>query len=211
MAEPVTVGNVESLRRQATGLLTRASQLRCHADHMPGYLPIENYGLIGNMRTCALVGMDGSLDFMCWYVPTNKLCKQEQRIVTDHGDARWNRPDFDSPSVFCRLLDADKGGYFSICPPHGATFTTKQQYLPSSNILQTRYIHEDGVVDLIDFFPRPKNSNVMTKVASKQMPYREAIMVQDELKKWLVRRVECIRGTVDLGTMSRDELLHTTD
>jgi hypothetical protein len=34
-----------------------------------GYLPIENYGLIGNMRTCALVGMDGSVDFMCWCVP----------------------------------------------------------------------------------------------------------------------------------------------
>jgi hypothetical protein len=33
-----------------------------------GYLPIENYGLIGNMRTCALVGIDGSVDFMCWYV-----------------------------------------------------------------------------------------------------------------------------------------------
>jgi hypothetical protein len=31
-----------------------------------GYLPIENYGLIGNMRTCALVGIDGSIDFMCW-------------------------------------------------------------------------------------------------------------------------------------------------
>lgn len=31
-----------------------------------GYLPIEHYGLIGNMRTCALVGMDGSLDYMCW-------------------------------------------------------------------------------------------------------------------------------------------------
>ena len=34
--------------------------------HSGGYLPIENYGLIGNMRTCALVGMDGSIDFMCW-------------------------------------------------------------------------------------------------------------------------------------------------
>lgn len=33
-----------------------------------GYLPIEDYGLIGNMRTCALVGMDGSVDFMCWWV-----------------------------------------------------------------------------------------------------------------------------------------------
>lgn len=35
--------------------------------HSGGYLPIENYGLIGNMRTCALVGMDGSVDYMCWY------------------------------------------------------------------------------------------------------------------------------------------------
>lgn len=137
-----------------------------------GYLPIENYGLIGNMRTCALVGIDGSVDFMCW-------------------------PDFDSPSIFCRLLDKDKGGYFSITPPENKTYTTKQQYLPSSNILQTRYIHEEGVVDLVDFFPRPKDSRVVTK-APKQMPYREAVTVQDELKKWLVRRVECIRGEVDL-------------
>jgi hypothetical protein len=81
-------------------------------------------------------------------------------------------------------------------------FTTKQQYLPSSNILQTRYIHEDGVVDLVDFFPRPKSTHVVTKAtrATKQTSFREAIAVQDELKKWLVRRVECIRGEVDLGT-----------
>ncbi|KAI9736836.1 MAG: hypothetical protein M1818_005887 [Claussenomyces sp. TS43310] len=137
--------------------------------HTTGYLPIEHYGLIGNMRTCALVGMDGSLDFM---------------------------PDFDSPSIFCRLLDAEKGGYFSICPPKGVTYTTKQQYLPSSNILQTRYIHEAGVVDLVDFFPRPKDSHVLAK--TKSLGFRETVKVQDELKKWLVRRVECIRGAVDL-------------
>jgi GH15 family glucan-1,4-alpha-glucosidase len=109
-----------------------------------------------------------------------------------------SRPDFDSPSVFCRLLDKDKGGWFSIAPPKHTTFTTKQQYLPSSNILQTRYIHEDGAADLIDFFPRPRNSHVISK-STKQMPFRESIKVQDELKKWLVRRVECIRGKVDLG------------
>jgi ubiquinone biosynthesis protein COQ9 len=76
-------------------------------------------------------------------------------------------------------------------------YTTKQQYLPSSNILQTRYIHEDGAMDLIDFFPRPKNSQVLTK--TKEMPFKESVIVQDELKKWLVRRVECIRGFVDIG------------
>ncbi|RBQ78297.1 hypothetical protein VDGD_21227 [Verticillium dahliae] len=65
-----------------------------------GYLPIEDYGMIGNMHTCALVGMNGSVDFMCW-------------------------PDFDSPSVFCRLLDKDKGGHFSISPPAEMQCTTK--------------------------------------------------------------------------------------
>ncbi|EAQ92605.1 conserved hypothetical protein [Chaetomium globosum CBS 148.51] len=137
-----------------------------------GYLPIENYGLIGNMRTCALVGMDGSVDFMCW-------------------------PEFDSPSIFCRLLDKDKGGYFSIHPAANLSCTTKQQYLPSSNILQTRYIHEDGVVDLVDFFPRPKNAKVIFK-GPKQGAYREMTSVQEELKQWLVRRVECIRGRLQL-------------
>jgi len=137
-----------------------------------GYLPIEDYGMIGNMHTCALVGLDGSIDYMCW-------------------------PVFDSPSVFCRLLDKNKGGYFSISPPQSLICTTKQQYLPSSCILQTRYIHEDGVVDLVDFFPRPKSAQVMTR-GYKHGAYREATKVQEELKRWLVRRVECIRGSLDV-------------
>ncbi|KAG6293132.1 hypothetical protein E4U09_003129 [Claviceps aff. purpurea] len=137
-----------------------------------GYLPIEDYGMIGNMHTCALVGIDGSIDFMCW-------------------------PDFDSPSVFCRLLDKEKGGYFSIAPPEDYGCTQKQHYLLSTCILQTRYIHEDGVVDIIDFFPRPKVATVMNK-DFKQSAYREAMRVQEELKKWLVRRVECVRGSLTL-------------
>ncbi|MAD83285.1 MAG: hypothetical protein CL912_09980 [Deltaproteobacteria bacterium] len=119
-------------------------------------------------------------------------------IASKSANNPISRPDFDSPSIFCRLLDKDKGGYFTISPPSDKQYTTKQQYLPSSNILQTRYIHEEGVGDLVDFFPRPRNSLVVTKT-SKQMPFREGISVQDELKKWLVRRVECIRGKVDLG------------
>ncbi|KAI5861867.1 glycoside hydrolase family 15 protein [Durotheca rogersii] len=131
-----------------------------------GYLPIENYGIIGNMRTCALASMDGSIDF-------------------------------DSPSVFCRLLDKDKGGYFSIAPPKPTSYTTKQQYLPSAAILQTRYINEDGVVDVVDFFPRPKTAKVLS-TKHKHNAYRETKSVYEELKKWLVRRVECIRGRMSL-------------
>lgn len=108
------------------------------------------------------------------------------------------RPEFDSPTVFCRLMDKNKGGYFSIHPEGDMSCTTKQQYLPSSNILQTRYIHENGVVDLVDFFPRPKNAKVIFK-GPKQSVYREMTSVQEELKKWLVRRVECIRGEFSLG------------
>ena len=55
------------------------------------YQPIENYGVIGNLKTVSLVGMDGSIDFMCF-------------------------PHFDSPSVFAKMLDAKKGGYFKIAP-----------------------------------------------------------------------------------------------
>lgn len=50
------------------------------------------------------------------------------------------RPDFNSPSIFCRLLDKSKGGHFSISPPQDLPCTIKQSYLPSSNILQTRYL-----------------------------------------------------------------------
>ncbi|PSR99364.1 glycosyl hydrolase [Coniella lustricola] len=147
------------------------SSLRSRYD---GYLPIEDYGLIGNLRTAALIGMDGSCDFMCW-------------------------PDFDSPSVFCRLLDKHKGGHFSITPPPNITCTTKQSYLPSSNILHTRYINEDGVAGLVDFFPRPRTAIAPAPAtANRQTPYKEVRNVQEELKKWLVRRVECIRGKVSL-------------
>ncbi|KAK5629955.1 hypothetical protein RRF57_005670 [Xylaria bambusicola] len=107
------------------------------------------------------------------------------------------RPEFDSPSVFCRLLDKDIGGHFSIAPSEPASCTSKQQYLPSSAILQTRYITEDGVVNLLDFFPRPKYANILT-TKTLQSSYREACSVPEELKKWLVRRVECIRGQFTL-------------
>ncbi|RYP03149.1 hypothetical protein DL764_005356 [Monosporascus ibericus] len=104
---------------------------------------------------------------------------------------RKYRPDFDSPSVFCRLLDKDIGGYFSIAPQDPSSCTTKQQYLPSSAILQTRYIREDGVLDLVDFFPRPKKSNIVS-TGYRHNAYRQSKSVPEELKEWLVRRVACV-------------------
>jgi GH15 family glucan-1,4-alpha-glucosidase len=131
------------------------------------------------MRTCALVATDGGLDFMCW-------------------------PDFDSPSVFARMLDKDKGGHFTISPAGDALSTTKQHYLPSSNILQTRYLREDGVMNVVDFFPRPNNKTMDAEFHASVLrgKQRGEILTEGgdrkDLKKWLVRRVECMRGEVDV-------------
>ena len=91
------------------------------------YQPIENYGIIGDMNTVALVGLNGSIDFMCY-------------------------PDFDSPSIFAALLDKQKGGYFRIFPQlHEVKY--KQLYLPDTNVLITRFLSKDGVGEVTDFMP----------------------------------------------------------
>ncbi|WP_423146037.1 glycoside hydrolase family 15 protein [Rubrolithibacter danxiaensis] len=92
-----------------------------------GYQPIENYGIIGDLNTVALVGLNGSIDFMCF-------------------------PDFDSPSVFAALLDKNKGGYFQIHPVKDEV-KYKQLYLPDTNILLTRFLTGKGVGELTDFMP----------------------------------------------------------
>ena len=89
-----------------------------------GYQPIENYGIIGDLYTVALVGMDGSIDFMAF-------------------------PHFDSPTVFAALLDWQKGGRFQIAP-RLTDARQKQLYLPDSNILLTRFLASDGVAEISD-------------------------------------------------------------
>jgi GH15 family glucan-1,4-alpha-glucosidase len=92
------------------------------------YQPIEHYGVIGNMRTVALVGVDGSLDWLCL-------------------------PHFDSPSVFAAILDAGKGGRFRIAPPSCDGLRRKQFYWPDTNILITRFLHPDGIGEVEDYMP----------------------------------------------------------
>jgi GH15 family glucan-1,4-alpha-glucosidase len=89
-----------------------------------GYLPIEEHGIVGDLRTVALVGTDGTVD---WYCPAR----------------------FDAPSLFGALLDARKGGYFSLwCRGSGRP---KQLYLPDTNILLTRFQGVEAVGEVIDF------------------------------------------------------------
>jgi GH15 family glucan-1,4-alpha-glucosidase len=92
-----------------------------------GFQLIENYAVIGNMQSIALVGMGGSIDFLCY-------------------------PDFDSPTVFAALLDDERGGYFQIQPQLPNT-RVRQLYLPDTNILLTRFLAEEGVAELTDYMP----------------------------------------------------------
>jgi len=91
------------------------------------FQPIENYGVIGNMLSVALVSVRGSIDFLCF-------------------------PSFDSPSVFAALLDAERGGSLRLAPDL-ENMRVKQLYLPDTNILVTRFLSEGGVAELTDFMP----------------------------------------------------------
>lgn len=92
------------------------------------YLPIEDYGIIGDLHTVALVGKNGSIDWYCV-------------------------PSFDAPSVFGALLDTQKGGFFQIAPHNAVIVDRKQHYLPETNILVTRFLTENGVGEVTDFMP----------------------------------------------------------
>ncbi|MFC5972283.1 glycoside hydrolase family 15 protein [Halomarina salina] len=93
---------------------------------MDEFRPLEEYGLIGNLETCALVGQDGAVDWCCL-------------------------PYIDSPSVFADILDPDEGGRFSVTP--SGEFEATQQYMERTNVLQTTFETESGTVTLTDFMP----------------------------------------------------------
>ena len=91
------------------------------------YLPIHEYGLIGDMNSCALVSSGGSIDWACF-------------------------PRFDSPSVFAAVLDDAKGGRCSLNVPGARSIT--QRYLPDTTILETLQETEDGAATVCDFMTR---------------------------------------------------------
>jgi len=97
------------------------------------YQPIENYGIIGDMHSLAMVGMNGSIDWFCF-------------------------PRFDSPSVFSAILDDKIGGRFQITADK-TEVTHKQFYWPETNVLVTRFLSHDGVGEITDFMPVGRSRN----------------------------------------------------
>lgn len=128
------------------------------------FQPIENYGVIGNMRSIALVGMNGAIDFLCY-------------------------PEFDSPTVFAALLDDKKGGCFWI-EPQLTNMRIRQLYLPNTNILLTRFLAEEGVAELADFMPietdgeQPNEIVRMVSVIKGNVCFKMACRPRFNYAKW---------------------------
>ncbi len=91
------------------------------------YVPIEDYGIIGDLHTVALVSKHGSIDWFCF-------------------------PNLDSPSIFAAILDDAKGGRFRITPQDDQV-THKQMYFPDTNVLFTRFLSDQGVAEVCDLMP----------------------------------------------------------
>jgi alpha,alpha-trehalase len=131
------------------------------------YQLINSYGVIGDCHSVVLVSPNGSVDWGCL-------------------------PDFDSPAIFCRLLDAERGGYFQIAPTEEG-IPGIQRYLYRSNVLQTRFTSITGEIVLTDFMP------VETLAA---WPYRgmnnNTWGREDGSCHCLVRMVECTHGRLSV-------------
>jgi GH15 family glucan-1,4-alpha-glucosidase len=119
---------------------------------------IAGHGLIGDLQTAALVATDGTIDWLCV-------------------------PRFDAPSVFAALLDVGRGGHWRMAPTCEVS-ATHQFYFPDSNVLVTRFLTEDGVVELQDFMPVGPDDGT-------------------EPPRGVVRRVVAVRGAMELRTEVR--------
>lgn len=131
------------------------------------YQPINTYGVISDCHSAILIAPDGSIDWGCL-------------------------PDFDTPAIFCRLLDRQKGGYFQIAPTD-RTISGSQHYLRSSNVLQTQFVSTSGEIVLTDFMPVETLSAWRFREMNNNTWIRE-----DGSCHCLVRIVECINGELPI-------------
>lgn len=138
--------------------MIEANLVGINAQPTRGYLPIGAYALIGDTQTTALVATDGAIDWCCL-------------------------PHVDSPAIFCRLLDASRGGYFRIGPIGG--YSTARRYLDDTNVLQTQFDTDTGRLWLTDL--------MAIEAGDALQPHAAALPTHDVL-----RLVEVPSGEVEI-------------
>ena len=127
-------------------------------DFTSPYPPIGDYGLIGDMHSCALISTAGSIDWCAF-------------------------PRFDSPSMFGRILDWERGGYYQVAPTE--LYAVTRRYLPETNVLETTFETASGVLRLTDFMPldpRSRPEDPRSTITRHQV----------------ARIAECVEGTVEV-------------
>ena len=137
------------------------------------YKPISDYGVIGDMHSAALVGSDGSIDWLCF-------------------------PRFDSPSVFAAVLDDRIGGRFQISPR--GEYLVDQRYLPDSNVLTTRFSTDSGVATLTDFMPLGEDLTQCEHSVVRQVRCEEGHV---EMDVRFEPRLDYARGQTELSVQGR--------
>ncbi len=140
------------------------------------YKPISDYGIIGNMLSCALIGKDGSIDWCCL-------------------------PQFDSPSVFAAILDDEKGGQFSINPQ--LPFESHQAYVPDTNVLQTTLTTETGTATVTDFMPCYPNTQGRAVRLHEIHRLVECSQGEVPLEVTFAPKLNYARGTTSLDVLKR--------
>ena len=140
-----------------------------HANGGPAVAPpISSHGVIGDLRTVALVATDGTID---WYCPQA----------------------FDSPSVFAAILDGERGGRYQIAAAFDCA--TRQLYLPDTNVLITRFLSPGGVGELQDFMPVTGEQRLVRRVICVRGSMRFRLRCEPRFNYGRDRHATTIRPT----------------
>jgi len=146
-------------------------------------IAIDAHGLIGNMRTTALVSTEGVIDFMCF-------------------------PRIDSPTVFGSLLHPERGGAFSITPDFEVA-RAKQLYLPETNVLLTRFMSAQAVCEVVDFMPVADPDDDAKAVSNCVVRIVRAIFGDMSVKMRCAPRFDYARGSHETAQVDTNTLRFT--
>ncbi|ELY45974.1 glycoside hydrolase family 15 protein [Natronorubrum tibetense] len=137
------------------------------------FLPIDDYGVIGNDDRCALVGRNGSIDWYCV-------------------------PHIESPSVFASILDSEDGGRFAVRP--AAEYEASHQYVERTNVLETTFETDGGTATVTDFMPVPGPDAVRDgeNEDDGDEPENEDGETDERLQRAIYRKIEAVSGTVEM-------------